>query len=161
MSDTTFQGKGWFRQLISGKPHQVIGPPSNPYMLRWYLIPHTRFVNLYLHKFLRSDEDRALHDHPWAFWSWVIKGQYWEYTQGPWLDDETPTFNKWMRKRWSLAYCKATHAHRVELVWGNACREQPVWTIVLTRGKEREWGFWCENGWIPWRQFTDEDGCGE
>jgi hypothetical protein len=40
-------------------PDQVIGGRERPYMLRWYLIPRNRFCNIYLHHFLRSDDDRA------------------------------------------------------------------------------------------------------
>ncbi len=41
------------------KPDFIIGGPENPYLLRWYLIPQNRFFNVYLHKILRSDDDRA------------------------------------------------------------------------------------------------------
>ena len=52
-------GRDWFKTLISGKPHFVIGGADDPYMLRWYLIPRNRRFNIYLHKFLRDDDDRA------------------------------------------------------------------------------------------------------
>lgn len=47
--------RNWFRVLISGKPHQIIGGDgdlffADAYMHRWYLIPRNRFVNIYLHK---------------------------------------------------------------------------------------------------------------
>ena len=53
--------RAWLRKLITGVPHMVIGGAEDPYLLRWYLIPRNPFVNVYLHKFLRSDDDRALH----------------------------------------------------------------------------------------------------
>jgi hypothetical protein len=65
------------------KPDFVIGDTDNPYLLRWYLTPWrdtykdipaaqrtrwqefvSRLPNVYLHCFMRSDDDRALHDHP-------------------------------------------------------------------------------------------------
>lgn len=45
-------------------PDFYIGGNANPYLLRWWVIPRNRFFNVYLHKFLRDDDDRALHDHP-------------------------------------------------------------------------------------------------
>ena len=37
--------------------------------------------NLYLHEFSRSDDDRALHDHPWLFnLSVLLSGTYVEHT---------------------------------------------------------------------------------
>lgn len=47
-------------------PDVVIGGFQNPYLLRWYVIPRNPVFNVYVHLFLRSDDDRALHDHPWA-----------------------------------------------------------------------------------------------
>ena len=43
----------------------VIGGAERPYLRRWWVIPRNRLFNVYLHQFLRSDDDRALHDHPW------------------------------------------------------------------------------------------------
>lgn len=51
----------WLRTLLSGKPHFVIGSGESPYLLRWFLIPRNTKLNIYLHKFLQSDDDRALH----------------------------------------------------------------------------------------------------
>src|SRR6185369_13137745 len=98
-------GVNWLRRLLSGKPHFVIGGHEDPYMLRWYLIPRNRRLNIYLHKFMRDDEDRALHDHPWWFISLVLRGAYTEVTDA----GET------RREAWSLAYRPATHRHRVVL----------------------------------------------
>lgn len=61
MSATTLpSNRNWLRRLITGQPHQIIPSADDPYLLRWYIIP----LNVYLHKFMRSDDDRALHDHP-------------------------------------------------------------------------------------------------
>jgi hypothetical protein len=35
--------------------------------------------NIYLHKFLSSDEDRYLHCHPWPSISFIINTGYYEY----------------------------------------------------------------------------------
>lgn len=55
-------------------PDFVIGGAERPYMLRWYLLPRNRFFNVYHHAILRSDDDRALHDHPWWSVSLVLDG---------------------------------------------------------------------------------------
>ncbi len=36
------------------------------YLLRWWVIPRNEMYNLYLHDIRKSDDDRALHDHPWG-----------------------------------------------------------------------------------------------
>jgi hypothetical protein len=37
----------WLARLVSGRPHQLIGPPDRPYLLRWFVIPPNRWCNIY------------------------------------------------------------------------------------------------------------------
>lgn len=152
----------WFRTLLSGCPHQVIGV-DEPYLRRWYLIPRNRFLNLYLHHFLRSDDDRALHDHPWWFISWIIKGRYLEWTPG-----SRGQMVVKMRDRWSIAYRPSRWRHRVQLpsnpiptvqlgVWLKG--EVPAWTVILTGARSRSWGFYCPDRFVPWEEFESNGGC--
>jgi hypothetical protein len=55
-------------------PDFLIGGADDPYIRRWWVIPRNRWFNVYLHQFLRSDDDRALHDHPWANCSILLRG---------------------------------------------------------------------------------------
>lgn len=154
----------WLRILFSGKPHFVIGGAESPYMLRWYLIPRNRRLNIYLHKFLRDDDDRALHDHPWWFVSLILKAGYWEVVPHP---DGGPG-NTVLKRKWgSIAFRHAKHRHRVVLFAPTGISE-PCWTLVVTGRNSRTWGFWCPKGFIPWHQFVDADdtgnvgrGCGD
>lgn len=70
----------WKRVEKSRPPDFIIGGSNRPYMLRWWLIRRNRFFNIYLHKFLRSDDDRALHDHPWLNMSYLLDGEYIEHS---------------------------------------------------------------------------------
>ena len=70
----------WLAILLRGRPHQVVGPPGHPYLLRWFVVPHNKFLNVYVHKFTASDEPQVLHDHPWWFASLVLSGSYVEHT---------------------------------------------------------------------------------
>lgn len=159
----------WARRLASGKPHQVIGERS-PYMLRWWLIPRNRHVKVYVHKFVRSDDDRAMHDHPWGFVSLVLRGAYLEQRPG----------GTRLRQRGSVAYRPATTRHIVHLI-----NELPCWTLVVGGPKVRDWGFWCETEagrtagriadlfgvpgeliepsarFVPWQNWDDAKGCGD
>jgi hypothetical protein len=135
----------WLKTLLSGRPHFVIGDPRNPYLLRWYLLPRNPWVNLYLHKFLRDDDDRALHDHPWWFVSLLLRGAYREV-----LDSGSI-----VRRAGSIGYRPATHRHRVVLL------KVPTWTLILTGPKVRTWGFWCPKGFVPWHEFTKPGAAGE
>ena len=135
-----------------------IGGMENPYMIRWYVIPRNRWFNIYLHKFCRDDDDRALHDHPWWFVSFMLCGQYTEYT---------PKGSK-IRKAMTFAFRTATARHRIELPKDNGGKPMPCWTLVITGRKKRVWGFWCPRGFVPWHEFVDHTdegnvgkGCGE
>ncbi|MGH3970512.1 MAG: hypothetical protein ACRDTV_20930, partial [Mycobacterium sp.] len=71
----------WLPALLRGKPHEIIGDLEAPYLLRWYLLPRNRHLNIYLHHFHRSDDPDVLHDHPWDFVSILIAGRYIEITE--------------------------------------------------------------------------------
>jgi len=151
----------WFRVFFTGKPHFKIGNPDSPYMLRWYLIPRNPWLNVYLHKFLRDDDDRALHDHPWWFLSLMIRGAYCE-TRPTNILGETMNWTT-TRQAPSIAFRRAEDRHRVALIDGKPC-----WTIVVTGPKVRDWGFWCPKGFVVWTDFVARDdhgsvgkGCGE
>jgi hypothetical protein len=145
------------RNRFRRKPDFVIGGEDDPYMLRWYVIPRNRWFNIYLHKFLRDDDDRALHDHPWVSLSFALSGEYIEHTA---------RYTK-RRGRGSVVFRTATHAHRIELVRKDG-EPVPAWTLFLTGPKVREWGFHCPRRWVPWHEFVSETdagntgkGCGE
>jgi hypothetical protein len=138
----------WLPRLLSGKPHQVIGDPDAPYLLRWYVLPRNQHINIYLHHFQRSDDPRALHDHPWAFVSILIAGSYAEIT------DSTST----LRTPGTIAIRRAVHRHRIQLPTNPDGTERSCWSVIITGPRRRQWGFWCPSRhgvhrFIHWRQF--------
>lgn len=146
----------WLKTLLSGKPHFIVGSAENPYLLRWYLIPRNRWLNIYLHKFLRDDDDRALHDHPWWFLSLMLRGRYRE-----WVDRQPGEWRYFDRSAPSIAFRRASHRHRVELDRIGDGGPVPCWTLVITGPKTREWGFWCPQGFVPWHKFVARGKPGE
>lgn len=141
----------------------IIGGANNPYMFRWYIIPRNRFFNVYLHKIVRDDDDRALHDHPWASLSLVLSGRYCEITHSHSPAGGERAERRRVYGRGSIIYRSATYSHRLEVI-----NQQPCWTLFLTGRKVREWGFFCRAGWKPWHEFVDAKdsgavgaGCGE
>ena len=138
----------WLPRLLSGNPHQIIGDPDAPYLRRWYLLPPNRHLNIYLHHFRSSDDDRALHDHPWAFASILIAGAYLEIT------DSAST----LRTPGSIARRRADHRHRIQLVTKPDGTERGCWTLLITGPHRRQWGFWCGRRFVPWQQFGPR-GC--
>lgn len=127
-------------------PDFIIGPSDDPYLLRWFVIPRNRWFNIYLHHFWKSDDDRALHDHPWVNVSILLSGSYIEHL---------PMGRSKLRKPWRpwafwrLPVRGARSAHRVELI-----DKARVWTLFITGPKTRHWGFYCPKGWIPHEKFA-------
>ena len=135
------QAWAWAYMTIR-RPDFIIGTADNPQLERWYLAPRNAvFGNCYLHRFLKSDEDRALYDHPWDNRSWILIGEYLKHL----ADGSTVT-----RREDDMVERKATDAHRVELVTGAAI------TLFFTGPVIREWGFLCPQGWRPWQEFVAE-----
>jgi hypothetical protein len=130
-------------------PDFVIGDAETPYLRRWWVIPRNPIFNIYLHQFCRSDDDRALHSHPWAFnASILLRGNYDEHTP----KGVTPREAGSLYVRWGAAW------HRVELRTYTPIfdgpRPSPVWTLFITGPRVREWGFACPQGFVHWQKFT-------
>lgn len=119
----------------------------------------------YLHKIVRSDDDRDPHDHPWNFDSLILKTGYWDESwDWGWADNVVqggePAF--WRSKevngvapgRWY--HRNAEHTHRVQLVLGPAGHEIPAWTLVFVSPKVKDWGFVTDNGWVWWRNYLND-----
>lgn len=113
-------------------------PELGPLMIRYFLA-RLPFVAVYLHHFLRSDNDRHFHDHPWPFITILLSAGYHEHT---------PRGTFW-RRRFSVLYRPATWLHWVEI-------RRPVWTLVIRFRRVREWGFITERGWIDWQTYGKE-----
>lgn len=142
----------------------AIGGRTNPYMLRWHVIPRNRLFNIYLHKIMRSDDDRALHDHPWKSLSIILRGGYIERHVGGFR----------LYGRGDVIWRGERFRHRLELVGGEDGITRPCWTLFFTGRRLRTWGFWCKDAsgrserFVPWTDFVDDAdrgrigrGCGE
>jgi hypothetical protein len=142
-------------------PDFVIGGAEDPYLLRWWVIPRNPVFNVYLHCFKRSDDDRALHDHPWLFnLSWLLRNRYREWVLGTSVPGGPREYID--RKQGAVKFRWGAAPHRVELTDGDC------WTLFITGPRVREWGFLCARGWVHWRDFTAASdkgaigkGCGE
>lgn len=81
----------------------------------------------FFHKFLRSDEDRALHNHPWDFIVIPVWRGYYEHNL------------KGKKRVWpfiSARFRKKEYVHRVELI-----NEKPAYSIFIRFRREQIWGF--------------------
>lgn len=141
---------GWFERLLC-KIFRYRNIRRGDVLLfrRFYLTPRSWSCVLLLHHYVSKDLDQHPHDHPWAFITWILAGGYVEETQtyehdGVWVETKT---------RWpgALLYRAAKHTHRLtELL-------DPVagsWSLVLSFGRHRDWGFHTPDGWVDWRTYN-------
>jgi len=116
------------------------------YLIRWYIIKNKRFA-LYLHKFVSSDEDRALHDHPWPFLVIPIWRGYYEYN----LKGKSrvlPIISTRIRG--------SDYRHRVYLI-----DNKPAWSLFMRGRKIRQWGFYPGGKFVHNEQWWSDNDCGE
>lgn len=155
-----------FRVMNRRPPDMRIGGPERPYMLRWWLLPRNRWFNIYLHRFLRDDDDRALHDHPWPSLSVLLQGELIE-TWAP--QPELAALPEHQRIRvntvGSVIWRGPRFAHRLALPLNADLEPTPAITLFVVGPRLREWGFWCAKespagGWRPWRKFVAADDPG-
>ena len=139
------------------------------YMNRWWLVPYLRAgsegaegtgpvsfwrrpvawvlqrlgIAVRVHEILRSDNDRALHNHPWGYVTIILKGGYVEIT-----DDGM---------RWygpgSVLIRGTKHKHRLVLdpaYYPATKGEQQATTLFITGPYKQKWGFFTPAGKVPY-----------
>ncbi len=163
--------KRWLITYAKKRPYIHI----DDYMSRWWIIPYKfehafrffenplgwllqRFdIAIRVHEILRSDSDRAYHDHPWSYISILLEGGYYEVCpeeDGPRC---IPTLiGRSYRRRYypvgSVIYRGIAHKHRLMLVG-----KQPVTTLFITLGKKQSWGFYPSNGiFVPYKDYLKD-----
>lgn len=136
-------------------PGLIIGPRDNPQTLRWHIF-RWRGWQLSLHKWLRSDDDRALHDHSGDNLSVILTRGYFEVLQD---DDTYGNYGLYSRQMayWRRPFVpyfrKAETPHRIALA-----DSRPVWSLWLRWPPRREWGFHCPKGWRHRRDYLNSRG---
>ena len=124
-----------------GRPCRVIPSGVAPYMIRVYL-GHWRGWRLYLHRFVTSDGERWVHDHPFAGLAVVLSGGYAEEVL-PALGAEPRAF----LRRW-FNWITARKLHRISSVLPN------TWTLFIHGPHRNKWGFLepveTEDGSVSW-----------
>lgn len=132
------------------------------YMERWWLFKDKKFLgatwSCRVHRILRSDLDRHLHDHPYFNVSVILEGCYWEEMFD--TPERRPRFApslllpqtfRRLRLPGDIVVREAEVAHRLDTVG-------PVWTLWLVRtDQKRAWGFHTQEGWVHWKEYLGPD----
>lgn len=136
--------------------HEIRNPKDGTmYLLRFNLI-RCPWFSVKLHWIYQSDADRQVHDHPWHFVSFVLRGGYTERVVHISNTDNTIELDTVEEVR-HMSAKKAWHAHRILRL-----RRSPTVTLVLTGRRVRRWGFWERVPgkpfnvlrWVHWKEYT-------
>ena len=158
--------------LLSGNlPCRIINDGGNPYLERYY-VGRIFFLTFYLHRFVGSDPDRGLHDHPWhRAYSFILAGFYDEITRAGvqrirWFNRLTgDSFHRvvlpdGMRDVWTL-FCHGPYIKSWGFLRETTTAGEPVMTWVPhlydkgeTGGAQRWWEN-APNGWREPRRMKD------
>lgn len=122
---------------------KIVSKTGIVHFKRYRLLSLPKF-NIYIHNIKQSDLDLHMHDHPWHFISFILKGIYRE---------DSKIFPNWKDKYIVLCpgdFIKhhAKDSHKLTLL------TDEVWTLVFTWGKKRLWGYHIDNDtWINHLQY--------
>lgn len=112
---------------------EPLGKPECPYAYRWVF--NFSLFSIRIHKWIRSDDKRFFHDHPWGFLTIVLRGGYTDVSP----DHNDPTgVSRDVLSKGSIRYRASHHQHYVEVT------ESGALTLLFVGPKIREWGFWVK-----------------
>lgn len=144
-----------------GAPRVIRTADGRPYLSRWYVLGRRPTVDawgnvnddpardalpveVYMHRFHASDDDRALHSHPWK-WAIaiVLRGGYLERLRvgDGWI--ERP------RRPGAITLLTAEDFHHVTLIGDES------WSLFIAGPKSGSWSFWdpMRRARAPWRLY--------
>lgn len=147
-------------EMARRQPDFVIGQGGVAYLERWHLARSETASSVYLHRILRSDDDRALHDHRGDNVSVILRGGYCEVTPRgcsiPGNPAEAQNTTTMFYGEGEVIERAAESAHRLVLEPGFTAV-----TLFITAPTRRAWGFWCPKGWVHWQDFVRPERPGE
>ncbi|MEM7003508.1 MAG: hypothetical protein AAF529_22165 [Pseudomonadota bacterium] len=122
-----------------GVTHDLVYEDGLPYLERWII---WFGFTIRVHCFHKGDDDRAFHDHPWWFVTIPLRP----------YQELTPDGQEQTLKRFRPQYRSAYHRHIVRLI-----QPGPVWTVILTGPKSKEWGFWRGEDFVHHSEWIDAE----
>ena len=111
--------EAWLRRNVPSK--ELGWPEIGEKFTRWTLL-HTPWFRIYLHKLNCLQDPVVCHDHPWHFWTVILRLGYFERI------GSVVTY----RRPGNVLYRPARHLHSVWTV-GDA------WSLLLVSPRVRQW----------------------
>ena len=123
---------------------------NEPYLERYYIFIKDRSesfpFNIFIHNIILSDPT-DLHDHPWGYFTLILKGGYWEH-----IPTGEHTCERFWRHPGFWQSVPSNWQHRIELDEN----VKNCWTLFIPRTRVRKWGFIKNDKWIESDQYFKE-----
>lgn len=121
--------------------------PELNYLTRWRLV-QTPWFGIFVHRMDGPDARPTLHDHPYSFVSFVLKGGYREQR----LD--TRTRDEFMHDIRHVNVMRRDDAHYIYKLL-----RVPTWTLLFVGARRRTWGYlwqsWLDESTWLWSSFDE------
>lgn len=125
-------------RIIRLPPDTTLWPGDYWYMRRWWLL-RLGPLQIRVHHIMSPDIGRDMHDHPWPFRTFILRGWYFECQEN--------AFPVW-RQPGMTAAMRRGEFHRITNV-----SDGGVWTLFVTWGQRHGWGFKRDGAVIPHEEY--------
>lgn len=115
----------------------------------------TGYTAIRLHWIRRADHDRDMHNHPFNYRTFILKGYYAEEYDEPGIHDSRLRGYRWVHQGQS-ATGAADKFHRIDLV-----PPEGVWTLFCMTRNTNSWGFHHEGTFIKSARYFRMRGYGK
>lgn len=122
----------------------------------------TGYTAIRLHHIARADHDRDLHNHPFNYRTFILKGNYaeeYERLPFPQWPDALQNLRPIRDYRWVHRGASVTggegHYHRIDQM-----PTEGVWTLFCMTRNTNEWGFKVDGQHVPSRRYFRMKGYG-
>lgn len=155
----------------------LVNRDGTPYMDRFWLLRIGRagvddrgqpkpWIGVRVHHIRSGDDGRVFHDHPWAFFSWILRGGYFEERPYagplPAVADAVPSaiatepYSSTWYGPGSLLFRRARDWHRLRLP--ETLLRNGTWTLVVTLPPRQAWGFRVRGQKVGHREYFRSRG---
>jgi hypothetical protein len=137
----------WLMRFTKNKPMRLIEINGDPYLERYHIASIFGF-KIWLHRFVRKDSERHLHNHAWGALSLILNGGYREVV----ALDGYRNMDIIDYKRGQINFIRASKAHRILAV------EPNTWTLFIRAPRLTDYWFFIddEGKWSPMKSAGDE-----
>lgn len=142
-----------YRQHVRGRLRRIGPTADSVYQIRYFLV-QTRWLGVYLHCYHRSDNDTALHDHPWTNISIPLAVGFREIMPDPDMPGPGDPVRIIVRRKpwcwwapWRIVFRRATARHAIAI---DDDKRGQVWSLFIRFRRWRVWGFNPPTGWVPY-----------